>query len=324
MAPHDPPRVSNLTAALAAVENWETLEEDDDTDRDLTDDESPLLPIHPSDDDDDDNDGVVDLEFGEMMITMPQKDIDPFGEEIDEEENEESLRAFYDDFQSSSRPAPMRHFSFSELSNESSPLLNPLKRMPKGTPSKFWFHRLWRWYDQCLNRRPVVTKSITAGVIVSLGDFVGQCMGLTSSFTFDFARLARFCTMGMFLQAPVTHYYYLALDHYLPPTPSNPWTWVTFVKLFIDQTTYAPSFLFAVFLYLGLLEGDSWSKIRAQMQEEYVTTLVSNWKLWIPATLLNMAYVPPQFRVLYCNAIFFFWSIFLSIILNEEPPTNGR
>ncbi|KAG7341956.1 Mpv17 / PMP22 family protein [Nitzschia inconspicua] len=323
-------QVSNLTAALAR--GWETL--DDDNDQDVTDDETPVLPTHSSNQN---NESVVDLEFGQVILMETggdneyNDDDNPFD---DEEDNEESLRAFYDDFQSINRPAPMRHFSFSELSNESSPLLNPLKSMPKGTPAKFWFHRLWRWYNQCLNRRPVVTKSVTAGLIVSLGDFVGQCMQLVSSrsdemepstpATFDVVRLAQFCSMGMFLQAPVTHYYYLALDHYLPPTPENPWAWVTFVKLFIDQTTYAPLFLFSVFLYLGFLEGDSWNTIRAQMQKEYTSTMVANWKLWIPATLLNMAYVPPQFRVLYCNVIFFVWSIFLSIVLNEEPPTNGR
>jgi peroxisomal membrane protein 2 len=321
MSPYEPRAPSNLTTALV-TKGWETLDDDTDRDEDNVD-QSPLMSIHPSNGT---CNAVIDLECEDLMMMM---------NEYEESGNEESLRAFYDDFQAD-RPTPVRHFSFSELSNESSPLLNPLKRMPKGTAPKFWFHRLWRWYNQCLNRRPVVTKSITAGVIVSLGDLVGQCMALASSssissgltinspLTFDVVRLARFCSMGLFLQAPVTHYYYLALDHYLPPTPNNPWTWVTFVKLFIDQTTYAPAFLFAVFLYLGILEGDSWNVMWTKIQSDYVSTMVANWKLWIPATLLNMAYIPPQFRVLYCNAIFFVWSIFLSIVLNEEPPTNGR
>jgi peroxisomal membrane protein 2 len=320
MSPYEPRIPSNLTTALA--QQWETLDEDTDQ-YDDGEHQSPSLSVHESH-------GIcstVDLECGDVVMMMMDND--------EGSDNEESLRAFYDDFQAD-RPVPMRHFSFSELSNESSPLVNPLKRMPKGTPSKVWFHRLWRWYNQCLNRRPVVTKSLTAGVIVSLGDIVGQCMELaasspsssesTSNFplAFDVVRLARFCSMGMFLQAPVTHYYYLALDRHLPPTPNSPWTLTTFVKLFIDQTTYAPAFLFAVFLYLGILEGDPWNVIWTKLQSEYFSTMVANWKLWIPATLLNMAYVPPQFRVLYCNVIFFGWSIFLSIILNEEPPTNGR
>lgn len=327
MPRNEPCVVSNLSAALA--QSWETLD-DDDTEGGLTECETLLLPLQHSNDD---NDAIVDLEFGEVPLpTTGDKKGESLDFEGEDEDNEESLRAFYDDFQSVGRPVPMRHFSFSELSNESSPLLNPLKQMPKGTGSKIWFHRLWRWYNQCLNRRPVVTKSITAGVIVSLGDIVGQCMELASESSkeiggapkeFDVVRLARFCSMGLFLQAPVTHYYYLALDRHLPPS-KNPWSWVTFLKLFIDQTTYAPLFLFSVFLYLGVLGGDPWSTIWAQIQQEYLSTMAANWKLWIPATLLNMAYVPPHLRVLYCNVIFFGWSIFLSIVLNEDPPTNGR
>ena len=316
-------------------QSWESLDDltyisDDD------DDQIPLLTgtIRTNDiidveialDDDDDDDAGVHSNKG---IDDDDKDLE------DIEENEESIRLFYDEFCQHKRP-PIRHLSISEMSNESSPLLNPLKSMPKGTPSKFWFHRLWRWYNQRLNHRPVVTKSITAGIIVTLGDLVGQILDITassSSYTeadeqqtqtkFDFVRLARFCSMGMFLQAPITHYYYVALDHYLPPT-INPWTCTTMYKLIIDQTIYAPIFLLSVFIYLGILDGDSISKIwQQQIQTEYISTMIANWKLWIPATLINMAYISPQFRVLYCNAIFFVWSIFLSIILNGNVPTSG-
>jgi hypothetical protein len=41
-------------------------------------------------------------------------------------------------------------------------------------------------------------------------------------------------------------------------------------------------------------------------------------KLWVPATAINLAFVPPLFRVLYLNCVFFFWSIYLSLILNKK------
>jgi hypothetical protein len=248
------------------AENWENLD-DTETESDYGD-EAPLI-VASSDD--------VDLELG---VDKAENDIDDDQSfDLNEMENEESIRAFYQEFDT--RPPPMRHFSFSENSNESSPLLNPLKRLPNGTSTKFRVHRLWRWYNQCLTRRPVVTKSVTAGVIVSLGDMVGQIMGIASSSStaFDVVRLARFCSMGLFLQAPVTHYYYVALDHHLPPTPNNPWTPVTFFKLLIDQAIYAPAFLFMVFVYVGFLEGDAWTTIQQQLQQDYFTTLVDNCKL---------------------------------------------
>jgi hypothetical protein len=43
-------------------------------------------------------------------------------------------------------------------------------------------------------------------------------------------------------------------------------------------------------------------------------------KLWIPAMILNIAFVTPMFRVLYDNVIFFGWTIFLSMTLNSNNP----
>jgi hypothetical protein len=41
-------------------------------------------------------------------------------------------------------------------------------------------------------------------------------------------------------------------------------------------------------------------------------------KLWIPATIINIAFVKPALRVLYDNVIFLFWTIYLSMILNGD------
>jgi hypothetical protein len=44
-------------------------------------------------------------------------------------------------------------------------------------------------------------------------------------------------------------------------------------------------------------------------------------KLWIPATIVNIAFVKPELRVLYDNVVFFAWTIVLSMILNS--PSDG-
>jgi hypothetical protein len=40
-------------------------------------------------------------------------------------------------------------------------------------------------------------------------------------------------------------------------------------------------------------------------------------KLWIPATIVNIAFIKPILRVTYDNLVFFIWTIFLSIMLND-------
>jgi hypothetical protein len=40
-------------------------------------------------------------------------------------------------------------------------------------------------------------------------------------------------------------------------------------------------------------------------------------KLWIPATIVNIAFIKPILRVLFDNLVFFIWTIFLSMMLND-------
>lgn len=294
---------------------------------------SPLSLLHQHNEDNDDDffdtsDGTIDrVDYGGLD--------DPTAVQI---EDEDGVLAFYEDISSRKLP-PIRHLSMSEgsfgnsshdgsHSSERSSLLlkRPLQGLNRHTPIQLWLYRAWKVYGKALDRRPVLTKSITACIIVGLGDVAGQYLegpedGATKV-VFDAIRLCRFASMGMIVQAPITHYYYEALDKYFPPT-ETPWTRTTFLKLLIDQTIYAPTFLWMVFVYLGLLEGSSWHEIDEQLDRDYFTTLCANWKLWIPATLINLAYCAPRYRVLYCNLVFFVWSIFLSLVLSPAGIKNG-
>jgi hypothetical protein len=86
----------------------------------------------------------------------------------------------------------------------------------------------------------------------------------------------------------------------------------------IDQFVQAPIFTVLIFAFLGFLEGKNAEAIKKQLDDDYVDTMLANWKLWVPATIVNIAFVPPIYRVLYLNCVFFFWSIFLSLKLNKD------
>jgi peroxisomal membrane protein 2 len=43
---------------------------------------------------------------------------------------------------------------------------------------------------------------------------------------------------------------------------------------------------------------------------------VVNWRVFLPASFINLAFVPPELRVGFINVIFFGWSIYLSIVVN--------
>ncbi|CAJ1939846.1 unnamed protein product [Cylindrotheca closterium] len=224
------------------------------------------------------------------------------------------------------KPWLVTHLS---LTREDSPLLlDPSKpwkpskpsrssRKGHGPPCAAILCRLWKSYQKSIDDYPLITKSLTSAVLTASGEVISQL--IVSFQTFDAKQMWEFFFLGLVLQAPVTHYYYVLLDRELPPT-SNPWTWTTFVKLLIDQLLFAPSFLFAVFLFLDTLEGLGLKAMMLHLQKDFGMTLVTNWKLWVPATLINLALVHPPYRVLYNNIIFFVWSIILAMLL--LPPNE--
>lgn len=182
----------------------------------------------------------------------------------------------------------------------------------------------WSAYNIALEEDPLVTKSITAGVILGAADFVGQAFERNQESAIDdveekgvdLARVARFAFFGFILQAPWNHFYYLLLDGALPPT-EDPFTATTGIKVVIDQFVQAPIFTVLIFIFLGVLEGKTYASIQEQLERDYKDTMVANWKLWVPATAVNIAFCPPILRVLFLNCVFFFWSIFLSLKLNN-------
>lgn len=190
----------------------------------------------------------------------------------------------------------------------------------------------WSSYLTALEADPLLVKSITAGIILGAADLSGQAIQRaistddssvsgdeSGSSGVDFARFARFAFFGFVLQAPWNHFYYQLLDGALPPT-EDPVSATTGIKVFIDQFVQAPVFTILIFGFLGLLEGKTTDEIKKQLDDDYTDTMLANWKLWVPATAVNIAFCPPILRVLFLNIVFFFWSIFLSLKLNKTNP----
>jgi len=187
----------------------------------------------------------------------------------------------------------------------------------------------WASYNTLLETSPLITKSVTACGILGAADLAGQVLekkispseDIEDDSSIDLARFIRFAIFGLVLQAPWNHYYYLLLDGVLPPT-EDPFSTTTAAKVVIDQFVQAPIFTVLIFYFLGLLEGKAISNIQDQLKDDYTDTMLANWKLWVPATVVNIAFVPPILRVLYLNSVFFFWSIYLSLKLNSGGKSN--
>ena len=145
----------------------------------------------------------------------------------------------------------------------------------------------WDSYNVALDTNPLITKSVTAGIILGAADFAGQSIEnkmkkekLTTEsndteFGIELARVLRFAFFGLVLQAPWNHFYYQILDGALPPT-EDPFTQTTGIKVVIDQFIQAPIFTVLIFAFLGTLEGKTLEQVKTQLGNDYTDTMVAN------------------------------------------------
>ena len=98
---------------------------------------------------------------------------------------------------------------------------------------------LWTDYLGLLETAPLVTKAVTAGIIIGAGDATAQLLEKRGTDEgFDVVRALRWAVFGLVLQGPWNHAFYLLLDGALPPTP-DPFTLTTLEKVGIDQFVQA-------------------------------------------------------------------------------------
>lgn len=179
----------------------------------------------------------------------------------------------------------------------------------------------WAAYNVQLVEHPLVTKALTAGLIIGAGDAAAQTLeGRQTGAPFDGVRYLRWAIFGLVLQGPWNHAFYQLLDAALPPT-ADPFTLTTLEKVGIDQFVQAPIFTVIILCFFAVVEGKGLAFAREQVKNDLGGILVKNWSVFLPATVINLGFCPPELRVLFLNCVFFGWVVYLSLFLNAEGET---
>lgn len=138
----------------------------------------------------------------------------------------------------------------------------------------------WDDYVSAVERRPLLTKSLTAVIIFSVADASAQGLeharGVATPDAFDWLRCARFAAFGLF-GAPWSHFYFMWLDKCLPPS-ENPWSITTLQKVFIDQFVQAPILLAIMICALSLMKGEGFIGMKQDMSGSFLAALIANCK----------------------------------------------
>ncbi|XP_034728293.1 peroxisomal membrane protein 2 [Etheostoma cragini] len=177
--------------------------------------------------------------------------------------------------------------------------------------------RLLQQYLVLLKKYPILTKSVTSGILTALGNLLSQILEARKKTKngaqvneIDTAAAARYAIYGLFITGPLSHYFYQLMEMWMPTT--DPLCVVK--RLLLDRLVFAPGFLLIFYLVMNILEAKGWTDFEKKMRGSYWTALKMNWKVWTPFQFININFVPVQFRVLFSNMIALFWYAYLASV----------
>jgi len=172
----------------------------------------------------------------------------------------------------------------------------------------------FRWYNRCLNKKPILTQSLTTGVMFAVGDVIAQQLVEKRGKEHDYKRTGRMSLFGTLVAGPSTSLWYRFLDKYVV-LPNK--THQLFARVLLDQGVYAP---LAQVVYLGgtgVFEGSSPQEIKEKVKVGFGPALIGNYKIWPAFQLINFNFVPPNYRSLGTNIVALGWNTYLSV-LNQK------
>jgi len=75
---------------------------------------------------------------------------------------------------------------------------------------------------------------------------------------------------------------------------------------------------------MGSMEGRSNEQIAQKYQDMFLPALLTNWKVWPLAQLVNFRYMPLAYRVPFSQTCGVFWNLYLSLLNAKEDQKQDR
>jgi protein Mpv17 len=184
--------------------------------------------------------------------------------------------------------------------------------------------RVGSFYGNALESSPVLTKSITAGFIFALSDYLAQKFEASSAATkekkirLNLTRIATSAAVGLLYFGPAAHVWYSWIFRILPGTS----LFSIFQKAALGQMFFGPSFtciFFATGLWQsGTLTLGNWMR---KIKQDLPGAWLAGASFWPLIDLVSFSLVPQKFIPLFVNMASLVWTIYLSTIANRGSPT---
>jgi Mpv17 / PMP22 family len=192
------------------------------------------------------------------------------------------------------------------------------------------------WYMAQLTSNPIATKSVTAGVIGAVGDYMAQGLdrllesksaksNAERSFEFRYdARRGLSCLLyGLLISGPLMHLAYDLFESILPvSTGAGAGSGLAAISHVLADSIFLDSlFVATTFIVTGVMEGYNRRQIGSQLKSDYLPTLKASWVTslgLLPIEFLCFRYLPVSLRVMAVNFIDVIWDTVISFMAHRS------
>jgi protein Mpv17 len=207
----------------------------------------------------------------------------------------------------------------------------------------------WTAYQALLIERPLLTKSVTSSVVMTVSDALTQQLESRIAATqevspssssdslsrssnpsaagrrsHNWSRSRQSMLTGLVWSGPVAHYWYQSLEILVKSVlrlPSNPLLQLV-ARIALDALLFSPFTIAGFFVVATLMQGGTVGEIANKLRTRWRRALVAAWSFWPVVNVANFGMVPLPYRVLYSNVMSLLWTGYLSYVNNLKQATK--
>lgn len=154
-------------------------------------------------------------------------------------------------------------------------------------------------YQRALQQRPILTQSLTTGVLFATGDTMAQQLIEKRGFpSHDLSRTTRMAAYGGLIFGPAATKWFGFLQSRIQ-FPGRPNLEIA-ARVAADQVVFASCNLGLFLSSMAVLEG---TPPREKLESTYWNALSKNWMVWPVVQATNFKFVPLEHRVLVVNMV---------------------
>ena len=170
----------------------------------------------------------------------------------------------------------------------------------------------WAFYNDVLQKYPILTKAATSGTVYGIGDILAQSTEGKEVGELDMGRVMRNLLAGFIAHGPLSHVWYIVSERFFENILHMTAWWSVFPKIFVDQTFWAPIWTSIYLLMTGLMQREQIDNIGDNIKKSIIPLTVSGLKLWPLAHCITYGVIPVENRLLWVDFVELFWVVLLS------------